>query len=97
MTISTNKLPTTGVFLDPTGNFQINHTGVISGAIIGGDTHDSSFVSGADLVLPPIPFPPGGSGGGTGSVPEPASFIAWSALAAIGLIGFGSRRRTRAV
>ena len=51
MTISTNGAATTGVFLDPTGNFQVNNTH-ITGRVIGGDTQNSSFVSGANLVVP---------------------------------------------
>ena len=61
MMISTSGLPTTGIFLDPTGDFQINHTGTISGWIIGGDTQNSSFVSGANLAVPAI-----------STVPEPS-------------------------
>ena len=55
MTISTNGAATTGVFLDPTGNFQVNHTN-ITGRVIGGDTQNSSFVSGANLTAP-VPEP----------------------------------------
>jgi hypothetical protein len=55
MTISTNGLTTTGVFLDPTGNFQVNHSN-INGRVIGGDSSDSGFVSGANLTAP-VPEP----------------------------------------
>ena len=57
MTISTNGATTSGVFLDPTGDFQINHSN-INGRIIGGDTHNSAFVSGANLTAP-VPEPGG--------------------------------------
>ena len=55
MTISTNGLATTGVFLDPTGPIQVNHT-VITGRVFGGDTVNAAFVSGASLhaPIPPI-------------------------------------------
>lgn len=84
MTINTNDAATTGIFLDPTGNFQVNSTGdhsgttvaTISGSIIGGDTQNSSFVSGADLTLPP----PSGGGGQGQSVPLPASVLGGMAL-----------------
>ncbi|MGP8049652.1 MAG: hypothetical protein ACLPYB_03490 [Desulfobaccales bacterium] len=51
LTISTNGLATEGIFLDPTGNIQVNHSD-ITGAIYGGDSQNLSFVSGAHLVLP---------------------------------------------
>ena len=56
MTISTSGLTTTGVFLDPTGDFQANHS-IIDGRIIGGDTKNSAFVSGATLFAPAAPLP----------------------------------------
>ena len=58
MTISTSGLTTTGVFLDPTGNFQANHA-VIDGRIFGGDSQNSSLVSGLDLNAPASVPPPG--------------------------------------
>ncbi len=85
MTISTNGLATTGVFLDPTGNFQVNHTGVITGRVIGGDTQNSSFVSGAELTAPAMDT----------TTPEPATIVVWSLLGALGL-GFGWWRRRKA-
>jgi hypothetical protein len=78
MTISTNGLTTTGVFLDPTGNFQVNHSN-INGRVIGGDSQNSSFVSGAELTAP---------------VPEPSTF-ALICVGAISLLAFAWRRRSR--
>lgn len=62
LTISTNGLVTTGIFLDPTGNIQINHS-VLDGRIFGGDTQNLSIVSGADINAPMSP------------TPEPASML----------------------
>jgi hypothetical protein len=76
MTISTNGLSTTGTFLDPTGNFQVNHC-VIDGRVIGRDTQNSSFVSGANLTAP---------------VPEPSSAIL-AGLGLSALVAWGWRRR----
>jgi hypothetical protein len=57
LTISTNGLTTSATFLDPTGNFSVNHS-VVMGRIIGGDTSNSSFQSGANLTAPtPTPEP----------------------------------------
>jgi hypothetical protein len=81
MTISTNGLTTMGVFLDPTGNFQVNHSTINQGRIIGGDSVNSSFVSGNDGTAPP--------GGG---VPEPATI----SLLAIAGVGLAAWRRCRA-
>jgi len=61
LTISTNGLTTTGIFLDPNGDFQVNHSQV-NGWVIGGDTHNVAFVSGAFLNVP------------TGT-PEPSSLL----------------------
>ena len=77
MTISTNGLTTTGIFLDPTGNFQVNHCD-INGRVIGGDSQNSSFVSGANLTAP---------------VPEPSTF-ALLAAGAVSLFVYARRRRT---
>ena len=71
MTISTSGATTTGVFLDPAGDFQVNHS-VIDGRIIGGDTHNSAFVSGAELTA-------------NATTPEPASAVIWCLLGLIGL------------
>jgi PEP-CTERM motif-containing protein len=81
MTISTSGLTTMGVFLDPTGNFQVNHSTINQGRIIGGDSVNSSFVSGNDMTAPP--------GGG---VPEPTTI----SLLAIGAVGLATWRRRRA-
>jgi MYXO-CTERM domain-containing protein len=59
MTLSSNGLTATGIFLDPTGNFSVNHSN-INGRLFGGDTQNSSFVSGAALTAPPnVPEPSG--------------------------------------
>jgi hypothetical protein len=62
LTISTNGLTTTGIFLDPNGNIQINHS-VLNGWLFGGDTQNFSFVSGANLNVP------------TSATPEPSSLL----------------------
>lgn len=59
LTISTSGLTTTGIFLDPNGDFQINHS-ILDGQIFGGDTHNVSIVSGADIVYTPNTVPDGG-------------------------------------
>jgi hypothetical protein len=56
LTISTNGATTTGTFLDPAGNIQINHS-VLDGRLFGGDTQNLSIVSGATIVAPPSPTP----------------------------------------
>jgi hypothetical protein len=60
MTISTNYsgngTMSHGDFLDPTGNFQANNC-YIDGRIMGGDSQNSSLVSGANLDAPPVPEP----------------------------------------
>ena len=83
MTISTNGLTTTGIFLDPTGDFQVNHSDV-NGRIFGGDTHNSAFVSGNTLNMPP-------GGGGGGGVPEPASLV----LFGLGFVGLAASRHLK--
>jgi hypothetical protein len=81
LTISTNGLTTSATFLNPTGNFSVNHS-VVMGRIIGGDSTNSSFQSGANLTAPP-------------PVPEPSA-LALLATAALGTAGYRWRRRTRA-
>jgi hypothetical protein len=66
-----------GTFLNPTGNFSVNHS-VVQGHVYGGDSTDSSIQSGAEIdtvLQPPL------------GVPEPGSLaLLGSALAALGLI-----------
>lgn len=64
LTISTNGGVTTGTFLDPNGNIQINHS-VLDGRVFGGDTANLSIVSGANIDAPPAPP----------MVPEPVSVL----------------------
>jgi hypothetical protein len=51
LTISTNGTTEAGTFLDPNANFQINH-GVVDGSVIGGDSQNSSLVSGGQVIVP---------------------------------------------
>jgi hypothetical protein len=77
MTISTNGLTTTGIFLDPTGAIQVNHCN-INGWIFGGDTHNLGFVSGANLTVP---------------VPEPGTIVlAFVTFAGFGLAALRRKR-----
>jgi hypothetical protein len=62
LTISTNGAITTGIFLDPNGGMQINHS-VLNGRFFGGDVVNQQIVSGADINAPP-------------NVPEPATIVA---------------------
>ena len=73
MTISTNGATTMGVFLNPTGDFSVNHS-LVDGRVIGGDSKNSSVVSGGN-VTQPVP------------VPAPSDF---TALSAMSLLGFGA-------
>jgi hypothetical protein len=86
MTISTNGAKTTGIFLDPTGDFQVNHSD-ITGFVFGGDTHNSAFVSGAKIALPPV---------NVAQTPEPAS-LTLLGIGVAGMAGYGCRRRKQAV
>jgi hypothetical protein len=81
LTISTSESvnPTLGVFLIPTGDFQVNHS-VINGRVFGGDSKNSAFVSGANLNAPL-------------SVPEPSSLVSF-ASAALLLASYRLRRRS---
>jgi hypothetical protein len=67
LTISTSGLTTTGTFLDPNGDFSMNHS-VLNGRLFGGDSKNSSVVSGAEINAPPP------------AVPEPTTFIAGALL-----------------
>ena len=82
MTISNNGVATAGVFLDPTGPFQVNHSGPITGRVIGGDTHNSSFVSGGNLITPTNEVT---------VIPEPATLLLVGTVFA-GLGAWGRKR-----
>ena len=56
LTISTNGATTTGTFLDPNGNIQINHS-TLDGRLFGGDTQNMAIVSGANVVAPTTATP----------------------------------------
>jgi hypothetical protein len=62
LTISTNGATTTGTFLDPNGNIQINHS-LLDGRLFGGDTQNMAIVSGANIVAP------------SSTVPEPSHTV----------------------
>jgi hypothetical protein len=61
MTLSTNGGTTTGIFLDPTADFQIDHT-TINGRVFGGGSVNAALNSGAHLTDPTI-------------VPEPSPLL----------------------
>ena len=61
LTISTNGATETGVFLDPNGRIQMNHS-ALDGRLFGGDTQDMSIVSGINIQAPP-------------AVPEPSALL----------------------
>lgn len=61
LTISTNGQVTTGIFLDPNGGMQINHS-VLNGRFFGADVTNQQIVSGADIHAPI-------------GVPEPSSLV----------------------
>jgi len=62
LTISTSGNATTGIFLDPNGNIQINHS-ILDGRLFGGDTQNMQIVSGATIVAPVgVPGPFAGAG-----------------------------------
>jgi len=80
LNMSTGGRTTSGIFLDPTGNINIDNT-TIAGRLFGGDSQDLAFVSGSELDAPSII-----------EVPEPRS----TTLAVYGLLGvlvWGFRRR----
>jgi hypothetical protein len=56
LTISTSGATETGVFLDPNGTIQMNHS-ILDGRLFGGDMHDQMIVSGASIFAPSPPAP----------------------------------------
>ena len=77
LTISTNGATTSGTFLDPNGNIQINHS-VLHGRLFGGDSQNMQIVSGVEIDAPPS------------NVPEPlSSFLVGGGLI---VLGAGIRR-----
>ena len=46
-----------GIFLDPNGAISVTNSLVNQGRVFGGDSHDFQFVSGSNLIAPPIPEP----------------------------------------
>jgi hypothetical protein len=56
LTISTSGNTTTGIFLNPNGDIQINHS-TLNGRLFGGDTQNMAIVSGANIVAPPSAVP----------------------------------------
>jgi hypothetical protein len=80
LTISTNGQTTTGIFLDPNGGMQINHS-VLNGRFFGGDVVNQQIVSGADINAPP-------------NVPEPATIVALLGMGvAACVLNFPRRRK----
>jgi hypothetical protein len=83
--INTGGNPTTGIFLDPNGPFQITDT-LLNGRVFGGDSLDSGITNSTIVAPPPFPV----------AVPEPGA-PATLALFGVGLVAFGiTRRRHRA-
>jgi hypothetical protein len=78
--INTGGNPTTGIFLDPNGPFQITDT-LLNGRVIGGDSLDSGITD--STIIAPVPAPVIGS--------EPASL----GVVGAGLVAFGMLRRRR--
>jgi hypothetical protein len=54
LTISTNGATSMGIFLDPNGGMQMNHS-VLDGRFFGGDTTNQQIVSGANINAPTTP------------------------------------------
>jgi hypothetical protein len=85
LTISTNGNTSTGVFLDPNGSMQMNHS-VLNGRFFGGDLSNQQIVSGANINAPPA------------SVPEPSTMAAaLSGAMALGLAGLSRIRRRKKI
>jgi hypothetical protein len=81
LSISTNGETTTGIFLDPNGRMQINHS-VLNGQFWPGDAINQRVVSWADINAP--------ASGPT--VPEPTKLaLVLSGLVPLGLIGLYRR------
>jgi hypothetical protein len=86
LTISTNGATETGIFLDPLGKIQMNHS-VLDGRLFGGDTQDMAIVSGASIFAPPPTI-----------IPEPSSLAIQASLAVvIGCVALVRRKRRQAV
>jgi len=81
LTISTNGQTTTGIFLDPNGSMQMNHS-VLNGRFFGGDSSNMQIVSGADINGPPVGAP---------GVPLPSAAL--GGLGLFGLLAAGRRSR----
>jgi hypothetical protein len=79
LTISTNGQTATGIFLDPNGGIQMNHS-ELNGRLFGGDTANLQIVSGADITAPV----------GAPGVPLPSA-----ALGGLGLLGLLAAKRAR--
>jgi hypothetical protein len=73
LTISTNGDTTTGIFLDPNGGMQINHS-VLNGRFFGGDLTNQQIVSGA-YITAPVYVDPRCTGVCITAVPEPGSWL----------------------
>lgn len=92
LTISTNGLISTGIFLDPNGSMQMNHS-VLDGRFFGGDTTNQQIVSGADINAPGGSGGSGGSGGTT-EVPGPGSLVLLGlGVTGVGLVSWRQRRQ----
>jgi hypothetical protein len=82
--INTNGATESGIFLDPNGTMSINHS-VLNGRFFGGDSHNMSIVSGGEVIAPGIIQTQAVS-------PEPSTLLVAGA-GALGIIGYGLRRR----
>ena len=84
------------IFLDPTGDFQINHS-VLDGRLFGGDSVNSSFKSRANLVAPPAPVPGPVVGAGLPGLVFAAGggVLAWWRRRLSGPVGVADRKLSR--